>query len=189
MKSGIVGIVVVACLAAAYFWFSPVVALSGFRTAIEEEDAAGLEDRVDFPAVRTSLKAEFNAQILAGSPKGVAENPLGAFAIGLASKVVDGIVDASVTPAGLAQLARGHSKTPSTAGGRHEGRGRRGETSSTTEEEQGELFADARMDRETLSRFSVWVPNDDDEELRFVFRRRGISWWLTAIELPRDPEA
>jgi hypothetical protein len=45
-------------------------------------------------------------------------------------------------------------------------------------------FASARIDRESLDRFSAWVPAEDGGEIRFVFRREGFSWKLTDIILP-----
>src|SRR4030095_1255004 len=47
-----------------------------------------------------------------------------------------------------------------------------------------EPFANARVTRETLDRFSVWVSNDKGEEARFVFYRYGIRWKLTGIVIP-----
>ena len=47
-----------------------------------------------------------------------------------------------------------------------------------------EPFANARVTREALDRFSVWVPNDKGEEVRFVFHRYGIRWKLTGIVVP-----
>jgi hypothetical protein len=45
-------------------------------------------------------------------------------------------------------------------------------------------FARARIDRESLDRFSAWVPAEDSGEIRFVFRRQGFGWKLTEIILP-----
>ena len=138
---------------------------------------ASLEERVDFPALRESLRAEISAQLLPGNGDGLPDNPFGALAVGLASKVLEEVVEATVTPAGLARIARGDSRTipddtrsptPSDRDARH----------------AGDLFENSRLERETLRRFSVWVPNDRGQESRFVFRRRGLSWILTAIELP-----
>jgi hypothetical protein len=175
MRNVILAVALVLLVAGAWFAGSPYLALDGLRTSMEEGDAAGLEDRVDFPRLRESLKAEFNARVIAATSESLADNPFGAVGLALASKMVDGIVDASVTPSGLARLASGEAAPqPQAPNDRAPSSG-----------QAGGAFEDARIERETASRFSVWVPSDSGGgEVRFVFRRRGLSWVLTSIELP-----
>lgn len=160
---------------ALYYYLSPIRALDGLRSAIERGDAAELEERVDFPSVRESLKAEIAEHILADVAPEMSDNPFGVLAMGLASKMIDAFLEAAVTPSGLARMARGDSRPVSPDEREPRERRPRGPE---------ELFRDARIDRETSSRFSAWVPADDGDEIRFVFRRSGLSWRLSAIELP-----
>lgn len=177
-------ILLVLVLGGGFYLASPIWALDGLRSAIEAGDAVELEDRVDFPAVRESLKAEINAQVIAGLASEVSENAFGVLAMGIASKMLDVFVEAAVTPAGLARMARGDSE-PVSPDGREPRRPGRAPAPGEDPEDDGEkLFRNARLERETLSRFSVWVPDEDGDELRFVFRRTGLSWRLTSIELP-----
>ena len=160
---------------ATYILASPYVSLSGLGTAIENADAADLEERVDFPALREALKAESKARVMEDSAKRLSGNPFAALAVGLASNLVDSIVDAAVTPSGLARLASGDA-TP-----------RQNDSRKPRARNKADPFSDARIDRESMSRFSVWVPvNDSSGEIRFVFRRRGLSWVLTSIEIPDE---
>lgn len=159
--------------AVAFFLESPDRTIEGLREAMQAGDTAELEDRVDFPALRESLKAEFNAYIVTGAAEELPENPLGAIAMGIASTLIDRVVEAAVTPSGLARLASGDPHPPTDPA-----RGPPRERASGP-------FADAVIELETLSRFSAWVPTDmTDEDIRFVFRRRGLDWVLTAVELP-----
>jgi hypothetical protein len=96
---------------------------------------------------------------------------------------MEGMLDSFVSPAGLAELAKGRipsdepepPKPPSDAS----------EPEPSEKSEMPEQpFARARIDRESLDRFSVWVPAEDGGEIRFVFRREGIGWKLTEIVLP-----
>jgi len=184
----VVSIVVVAALAGVLFFAaSPYWALAGLRGAIDRADSASLEERVDFPALRESLAAEINAELLGASTDELDGNPFGALALGLASKLVDGVIDSVVTPAGLARIARGDSRPVEVDRRNDPGSDRRPSQTDTEpppSPKESDLFAGSRLEHETLDRFSVWVPNDRGDEARFVFRRRGISWVLTGIELP-----
>ena len=182
----VVSIAIAAALAAVLFFAaSPYWALAGLRGAIDRADSASLEERVDFPALRESLAAEINAELLGASTEELDGNPFGALALGLASKLVDGVIDSVVTPAGLARIARGDSR-PVEVDRRNDPRSDRRPSQSEPppSPKESDLFAGSRLEHETLDRFSVWVPNDRGDEARFVFRRRGFSWVLTGIELP-----
>ena len=161
--------------AGAYDYFSPHIALGGVKTAIQEGDAAALEERVDFPHLRENLKSQFNAVMLKETSSKLEDNPFGALALGLVSKLVDGMVDAFVTPEGLARLSRGDRPQPGSS---------RPDRASHTSSSSEELFAEARLTRDSLNRFSVWVPNEEVTETQFVFRRYGLRWKLTGIFLP-----
>jgi hypothetical protein len=158
--------------ASAYLALSPYLALRGLRTAIESRDSAELEDRIDFPRVREDLKGQLNVVMLKKMGSELKDNPFGVLGLALASKVVDAAVDSYITPTGLAGLARGDRK-PSEA---------TGEPAQPVEEP----FANSRLTRESLDRFSVWVPTRDGRQARFVFRWSGLRWMLTGITVPMD---
>ncbi|KAK0360075.1 hypothetical protein LTR94_028727, partial [Friedmanniomyces endolithicus] len=101
----ILGLALVACFA------SPFVAAQGLIRAARAGDVAGLERYVDFPAFRTSLKAELNARAVmeirerAGGDTGLAA--LGAL---LAPSLVEGAVDGFITAQGVAAMVRSGQK-------------------------------------------------------------------------------
>ena len=173
-------LVAVAVVVAGFYWWTPGHTLRALTSSIEARDAVELEDRVDFSTLRDGLKAQLNSVVLDRAdidPGEVGDDPLvaGLQALGtsLAMMLVDGMIDAFVTPAGLAELSRG--MVPGS------GRGSGGEDEET--------FSEARIDRETPARFSAWVPArapGGDVEVRFVFRRYGLRWRLTNIILPDD---
>ena len=154
-----------------YFALSPYLALRGLRSALHSGDSVVLEDRVDFPRLRENLKAQLNVAMLKNLNSELSENPFSTLALGLASNLVESMVDSFVTPTGIASLARG--ERPDT-----------GSISPASSSSSAEPFANARVTREALDRFSVWVPNDKGEEARFVFHRYGIRWKLTGIVMP-----
>jgi len=176
--------------AATWFVLSPILAVNGLRDAIERADAAALEERVDFPALRQGFKDQINAAMLARSGIDAAENPLGAFAVGLAAKLADGMVDAFVTPSGLALLSRG--RRPLLPPGAPPVLAPRDEAledpapAPEADTESRRPFANARIERESFDRFSMHVPDEHGRELRFGFRRHGLRWKLERVSFPLD---
>lgn len=169
-----------AAAVACWVAFSPWLAVRGLREAIEGHDVPALEERVDFPRVRESFKDQIRERLHDGSAPDAAGDPLAALAMGVVSKAVDVMVDALVTPSSLATLARGVRPPLPTAGAA---------PPATGEPPRRELFPDARLSREGLDRFSLFVPSAAGGELRFVFRRRGLGWTLESILLPPETPA
>jgi hypothetical protein len=188
MKRGIALVALLLVAAGAWLVVSPILAVRGLGDAIERSDAVELEQRVDFPALRQGFKDQINAAMLERSGIDAASNPLGAFAVGLAAKLADGMVDVFVTPAGLALLARGRQPIlppgpPPVLAPREEELGDEppaGEADAASRR----VFADARIDRESFDRFSLFVPDERGGELRFGFRRHGFGWKLEHVALP-----
>src|SRR5262245_27380548 len=85
-----------------YFALSPYLALRGVRSALRSGDPVALEDWVDFPRLRENLKAQLNVAMLKNTNSELRDNPFSALALGLASKLVEAMVDSFVTPEGIA---------------------------------------------------------------------------------------
>jgi hypothetical protein len=142
--------------------------MHGLKTAIKSGDSAALEDHIDFLRLREDMKAQLNAAMLMSELK---DNPFSGLALALAPKLIDGMVDSFITPQAMASFTRG--KKPSIQA-----------VNTADAQSTGDVFANARVTRDGLDRFSVWVPNDHGEEVRFVFHRYGFSWKLTSISIP-----
>jgi len=175
-----IGLAVLGLAFGAFYLASPPAAVSGLRDAIARGDTIELGDRVDFTSVRQGLKEQVNARVLGKDYQDLASSPFGSIAIGVASKLLEGRLDSFLTPAGLADLASG----------RIPGEDERSEQAPShppgpePAEPPAAPFAHARIDRETLGRFSAWVPAEAGGEIRFVFRLQGLGWKLTDIILP-----
>ncbi len=168
-----------ALLLTAWVGAGPYLAVADIRQGIENKDSERLAERVDFPTLRQNLKDQIKVRIVRSAAEELDENPFGALAAGLASTLVDGLVDSFITPAGLASLMEG--ERPSI------GSPPRAKSRPQPEQEpQRDLFQDARYRYDSLSRFSVWVPGDDGQETRFVLQRDGLSWKLVNVILPLD---
>ncbi len=185
MKRAFFVLLVLAAVVGGYLWAAPFLAARDLREALDAGDAVAIEERVDFPVLRDNLGEQLRAKLLAGAAN---EGPLKAFAMGIGSLVVDGLLEAFLTPAAIASMARGEEPTPSLPPGPRspEPEPAPGGTGSAGEEDEPELFANARHQRDSFDRFSIYVPTEDGEELHFVLARYGLSWKLRNIILPLD---
>ena len=92
---------------ALYLWASAYLVLRALQGAVLEGDRARLERLVDFPRVREGLKAQVQARLLRQMGQEVAQNPLAGLAYLFVAGMVDPMVDALVSPEGLAALGTG----------------------------------------------------------------------------------
>jgi DUF2939 family protein len=174
MRRLALAIVGVALLGAGWFHVSPSLALNGLRDALESGDSDALADHVDFPALRSNLKDQLSAIWMNETSP---DNPLGALAGGLATLLVDKILDSVVTPAGIGSLIRGMNPPDD---------GSNEPESDPHRRSAADLLEDARLDRESFDRVSAWVPNESGDQTQLVFRRYGLCWKLTNIVFPRS---
>jgi hypothetical protein len=163
---------VVGVLFAIYVVGAPYLTVYQMRSAAENRDGEALSEHIDFPSVRQSLKDQMNAMMIKEMSKDeMKDNPFAAMGVAIAGVMVDKMVDAYVTPAGITQLMAGEK--PSTKG--------HGDSSDGTKKKP---FSNASMSYESLSKFVVTVRGDTGTDGKFVLRRRGIDWKLTEIILP-----
>jgi hypothetical protein len=102
-------------------------------------------------------------------------SPYADIGMAIAGVMVERLVDAYATPAGITMLMSGDF--PDLEDGKH------GKDSGKSNREP---LSDASMSYESLSKFVVTVTNEDGEEARLVLRRRGIGWKITDIVIPQD---
>ncbi len=157
-----------------YVAAGPYLTVSAIKTGIVEQDSEKLSENIKFPTLRQNLKEQLNAAMVKNSATDLKDNPFAALAAGFASKMVDGMVDSFVTPAGLAAIMEG--KKPS----------KNGDVESTTPPKKDDLFKDAKFSYDSTSKFSIWVPNDKGEEARFILQREALSWKLVNLIIPID---
>lgn len=161
-------------LVIAYVAAGPYITIAEIKKGVAERDAEVLAEKIDFSALRQDLKEQLRAKGITMAVNESQSNPLAALVAGLATTMVDGVVDSFVTPAGLASLMGGEKPSDQTS--------RRSEASGPGE--KNALFHDARYGYDSLSKFSAWVPTDDGKEIRFILQRDGLSWRLVKVVLP-----
>ena len=168
-------IAVLAILLAGYGATGPYRTVSAIKTAVVEQDAEALAEHVDFPVLRQNVKEQLNAFMAEKLVDELSDNPFAGVAAALGSRLIDTMVDAMVTPAGLARAMEGRKAARSLRDAHSDPRPRR-----------ANLFRHARYTYDSWRQCSVSVPRQQGSEIRFVFRRAGLSWKLTNILLPLD---
>lgn len=168
-----IGAGVIAVLLAGYIFAAPYITVNRMKNAAENHDGETLSEYVDFPTLRQSLKDQMNAKLAKEMAQEVDDNPFAALGAVFGGMMVDKMVDAYVTSAGITELMKGVTPDSEPVGSRSE--------SDSTEE----AFANASMSYESFSKFAVTISDDEsNDDVRFILRRQGIGWKLTEIMLP-----
>lgn len=165
-------ITVVGVLFAIYIAAAPYITVHQMKSAAERYDGEALSEYIEFPSVRQSLKDQMNAMFMKEMAKDeMKANPFAVLGAAFVGIVVDKMVEAYVTPAGITQLMSGEK--PKSAEGERAG-------SSYGHKP----LSDAAMSYESIDKFVVKVKGVTNEEGKFILRRRGIGWKLTEIIIP-----
>jgi hypothetical protein len=159
------------CVAAAWLYFTPYMAVNRLQAAAEAGDTQTLNEMVDFPALRTSLRTEIQSATARGIQKdGGVFAAIGAAAAGF---VVGPVVDAAVTPEGIGLLMKGRSP---------------GDDDDDSGEDDGKWREDVKISRrwEASDRFVIRYSDREsgDERIALVMRRDGLDWRLSGIRFP-----
>ncbi|MGA1372860.1 MAG: DUF2939 domain-containing protein [Pseudomonadales bacterium] len=155
-----------------WLFFTPYLTANAMRTAAEEGNGAKLSGYVDFPALKESLKASFNAKLASQVAKEADSNPFSALGAAMAAALVNPMIDALVTPESLAMMMNGEKPEPGAA--------------PADSSASRELDADIDMAYEGFDTFVVTVTKRDggDEPVGLVLRRDSLfSWKLAAVRL------
>lgn len=161
----------------AYTVAGPWLTVNAIRSAVQDQDARALSRQVDFPAVRSSIKAQLRDRLARASGARAQGNPFAALGMGIASGMIGGAVDAMVTPTGLGAIMEGRKVWDRASG-----------LPPPTDSDavaRPRPFADAVYRYESPARFTVTASDEDGQPLVFVLTRRGLVWRLSDIRLPR----
>ena len=173
-KRLLTGAVAMLVLLGATSYASPWWRLQQLRDAVSERDATRVAGFVDFPALRENVKAQVMGRMGAGAPGQDHGGLLGNFGRTLAGVVIDPLVDALASPAGVtAMLEAGDVRV----------RYKTGDGMSPPSSSQDKV-------RYTLSYRSwdrVAIEREGGDGGAFILHRHGLwSWKLGGIELPAE---
>lgn len=158
-----------------YFISLPYLTVYQMKAAAEEHDGEALSEHVDFRSVRKSLKDQMNVMFAKEMSKQSEENPFAALGAAFGGIIVEKMVDAYITPAGLTQMMRGENPDSETSV----------EPSENESSGNKEPFKNASQSYNSFNKFSITVKGDDsDEETKCILGRDGLTWKRTEILLP-----
>jgi len=157
---------------------APVLTAQSLIRAAKAGDEGKIEQLVDFPALRESLKSELNAEIMARMSRDprLADSGLGGLGMMLAPMILSGAVDAVVTPRVVAHMVT-TARAPDPT--------RRPRPESSAGEAGGKGIHQAWGYR-GLNQFAVTLTDRDqpDDHLALILERRGLfEWKLAAVDL------
>lgn len=185
IKKFVVGLAAVAIVVLVAAWAAaPVLTAQALIRAAKAGDAARLEQLVDFPALRQSLKDELNAELAAQMRRDprMAESGLGGLGLILAPMLLSGAVDAAVTPEVVAQMVTTAEAPDPTV---------RDAPEPGDAADEGKDIHQAWGYRD-LNAFAVTLTDRDhrDQRLALILERRGLfSWKLAAVDIQNDAGA
>jgi hypothetical protein len=201
----LIALAIVAALG--YGYASPYVALNRLKTAADARDAATLNEYVDYPALRTSLKQQVGELLQRRIEAQHSSNPLLLFGAVIGAALIGPLVDAYATPDGVAALLNGMppsgkpGEAPPPAGDADNSvaAGAPGSASGTTADnsaapatptapaESGQPASRPQTTAgyRSLNEFAVtWQRDANGERYAAILQRHGLfSWKLAAVEL------
>ena len=170
MKKPLTLFILGAMAVGAWFYWSPRAAARDLRQAAMTGDVEDLQRLVDFPLVREQMKADLKGNLMRSAETSQGGGLASALVTGFGGMMVDGLVNQIVSPSGIAALVR-YGKTDS---------------SKSATGRSPELVT--RMRYEGLSTFVLTARNPESppaDTINFVLRRRGLSWQLVHVGMPR----
>jgi hypothetical protein len=171
MKKGIIAVIVLIFAAGLTWYFaSPSLAMHGLKEAAINGDREELKERVDFPAVRESLKSQAKAHMVMEMQKEQSDNPFAALGMAMAGAIVDPMIDGIVSPSGIKAMVQ---------------QGRMVADQKDTDLQPDAKPAEWNIDRRSFDKF-IATPEvqNGDRAPSLVFERDGLGWKLVDVEIP-----
>ena len=166
----------------ACYGYPPYHTVHAMKTAADNNDDVALAEHIDLPSVRQNIKEQINLKLLKMVKDESEKNPIGALGAAFGGMLVDKLVDAYITPAGLIRMMQGDTPEDLVANGiTSELTG-----SHATSEDQKQPFQDASCSCESPDTFTATVKDDESgDKIKFVLGRSGLAnWTLTEILIP-----
>jgi len=111
MKWIVGGALLALVIACGLVYASPYMTVQALRKAAENRDAEGVTSRVDFPALRSSIKADLGARLTAELRRNP-NDPMASIGMLFGATLANQLVDAFLTPENIAVIMRGRVPDP-----------------------------------------------------------------------------
>jgi Protein of unknown function (DUF2939) len=163
----------------AWVYLTPYLAARSLHSAVDARDAARIADHVNFPELRQSMKAGLLAKMTgATAAKGDEASVL--LGSAFANVLISPMVDAMVSPEGLAKLLNGEKQAPVKT------QSPPPQDADKTDDKDSGKDMQRSMGYETLNRFVVtFTKPTESQSISLVFTREGaLTWKLSGLRLP-----
>lgn len=170
---------------AAYWYFSPYLAIRKLQAAAEAGDVDTINEQVDFPRLRASIKGQLEAAMV-GSLADTQDSPLAAAGAAVGRMMVGGVVEVLVQPRMLMYSIRTGLGRPRPSGAKSSP-----SPSATPEAPEAPAAGQRQPARWRAERVDadrvVFYPDDErtrDDSVGLVLDRYGFaSWKLSGMRL------
>ena len=169
MKKLILTLTTLIIIGLGVFASGPFITIDGIRSSIKEKDSDRLSTYIEFDLLKKNLKEQFNTQMLKATSTDQESNTLGMMVAGFASQIVDGLLDAYLTPSSIALLLEGEKpdqyRSPY-------------DRKETVKKEPLEEYEVKFVSHD---RFYVYTKGSHDQEIKIILQRFGLDWKITNI--------
>jgi hypothetical protein len=155
-----------------YLASGPFITIHGIKSSIKEKDSDRLSTYIEFDLLKKNLKEQFNTEILKVTSADPDNNPLGIMVAGFASQVVDGLLDAYLTPSSIALLLEGEKPDQYRSSFNHQ---------NAAKKETAEPLEEYSIKFVSHDRFYVYTKGSHDQEIKIILQRFGLDWKMTNI--------
>ncbi|WP_322033024.1 DUF2939 domain-containing protein [Paraburkholderia sp. J76] len=183
-----------------YAYASPYIAVKHMKAAADARDAATLNEYVDYPALRLSLKQQVGDELHRRVEAQHSSNPLLLLGAVIGAALIGPLVDAYATPDGVAALLNGMPPTakpgdrpqppaPAESGAQSAQAPQPAPAAPPAPVASGNPAPEARpvtaAGYRGLNEFALtWDRSDTGEHYAAILQRHGLfSWKLSAVEL------
>ena len=169
-RSYVVAVVVAVLLliAAGVGWYvmSPAWALRSMVVAAKANDEPTLSSYIDYPALKADLKKDLSARLEAEAKK--TDDPTAKMGVAIARSMMDGVINAFVSPAGLKATLVTFDEA---------------EVPAAVKKSGGK----PKIERLDFNHFRL--AREETPGSGFVFERRGLGWKMVGVDLATEPPA
>ena len=157
----------IAAVAIAWYFMSPWYTLKQMRDAAQANDADALSAYVDFPALREDMKSEIMARLVVEAQKD--KSGMGALGKAMATAMIGPMIDGFVSPAGLRAAFIAN---------------RNRDAAQPTNKATGAFDVSDNVEIERRSFDEFAVSNKTRPDGKMIFKRQGLGWRLSGVDLP-----
>ena len=177
----------------AWVQLGPIRTVWGIQACIRSGEAERLGQYIDFPAIRSDLKAQIRSKIEA-SQLVDAEDPMHFLMAQLSTQFTDTLVDGFLNPETIASIVNAAVSEDEGEGG-SESEGLGGRDGFDLEAIRSNPYTQAVLNRFAFrylswTQFELVIENEDSDynQAQVLFERRGfdLNWKITQFTLPYD---